>query len=445
MQETKEKAAVTGDSFSAPGYARSRWAYIAECAFEYFIALLVADPFVTTLLKYIGLDDSTTGIIQSLISVAFLFQLCSIFVVQRITNVKKVAATVHGIGQLLFMSLYLVPFMPFAKEYQTVIIFVCFLVGYFGNYLVTSVIFRWGNSYVDPGKRARYAATKEMISLLTGVIVTLVMSMVIDHYEAAGDLRTGFIFTAIVMAVVCAIDFICLLLIKNRVSEPPKKEDIIPFKVVLKTLFTNKGFVCVVILTLIWQFANYMTLGFMGTYKLGELGMDIDTVTFINIAGQMGRFALSRPIGRYTDKRSYAKGITLGLTIVATSFFINIFTSPSCWWLVIVYTVIYNVAMAGIGQNLFNIVYNFVDEKLFVQASAIKNSIGGLCGFGASFLGGLIVKLVQGNAAEGTTAIVIGGMEIYAQQILSLISFLFAVGAIIFTRVFLEKQKTIAK
>jgi hypothetical protein len=201
----------------------------------------------------------------------------------------------------------------------------------------------------------------------------------------------------------------------------------------------------VVILTLIWQFANYMTLGFMGTYKLGELGMDIDTVTFINIAGQMGRFALSRPIGRYTDKRSYAKGITLGLTIVATSFFINIFTSPSCWWLVIVYTIIYNVAMAGIGQNLFNIVYNFVDEKLFVQASAIKNSIGGLCGFGASFLGGLIVKLVQGNAAEGTTAIVIGGMEIYAQQILSLISFLFAVGAIIFTRVVLEKQKTIAK
>jgi hypothetical protein len=55
------------------------------------------------------------------------------------------------------------------------------------------------------------------------------------------------------------------------------------------------------------------------------------------------------------------------------------------------------------------------------------------------------VKLVQGNAAEGTTAIVIGGMEIYAQQILSLISFLFAVGAIIFTRVVLEKQKTIAK
>lgn len=445
MKETKEKAAVTGDAFSAPGYSRSRWAYIAECAFEYFVALLVADPFVTTLLKYIGLDDSTTGIIQSLISVAFLFQLCSIFVVQRITNVKKVAATVHGISQLLFMSLYLVPFMPFAKEYQTVVIFVCFLAGYFGNYLVTSVIFRWGNSYVDPGKRARYAATKEMISLLTGVIVTYVMSQVIGHYEAAGDLKTGFLFTAIVMTVVSSIDFICLLLIKNRITEPPKKEDIIPFKTVLKMLFTNKGFVSVVILTVIWQFAQYMTVGFLGTYKLGELGIDIETVQLINIAGQMGRFALSRPFGRYTDKHSYAKGISLGLTVVGISFLINIFTSPEYWWLIIPYTLLFNIAMAGIGQNLHNIIYNFVDEKLFVQASAIKNSIGGICGFVASFLGGMLVKVVQGNASAGTTAMTVFGMEIYAQQMLSLISFVGVVGAIIFTRIVLEKQKTIAK
>lgn len=439
MQETQEKAAVRTDPFGAPGYARSRWAYIAECAFEYFVALLVADPFITKLLKYLEFDDATTGIIQSLISFAFLFQLASIFVVQRITNVKKVAATVHAVAQLLFMCLYLVPFMPFAQEFRTAVVIGCFLLAYFGNYLVTSIIFRWGNSYVDPHKRARYAATKEMISLLSGVIVTFAMSYVMDRFDAAGDLKTGFIFTAIVMAVVCAIDLTCLLLMKNRISEPPKKEDIVPFGKVLKILFTNKGFVYVIILTVIWQSAYYMTLGFMGTYKLEELGMTVFVVQVINIAGQMARFAISRPFGRYTDKRSYAKGLALGMTVAAVAYLCNVFTTPSLWWFVIIFTVLSNAAMAGISQNLFNIVYNFVDEKYFVQASAIKNSIGGVCGFLASLVGGQILEAVQKN---GNTVF---GIPMYGQQLLSLISLVLAVAAILFTRLVLEKQKTIAR
>ena len=439
MQETKVPVEGKNDPYAAPGYARSRWAYIAECAFEYFIALLVADPFITRLLAYLEFDDATSGILQSLISVAFLFQLASIFVVQRITNVKKVAAVVHGVAQLLFMCIYLVPFMPFAKEYRMIIVIGCLLVGYFGNYLVTSIIFRWGNSYVDPNKRARYAATKEMISLLSGVIVLFAMSYIFGRFEESNAVETGFIFVAIVMTVVCAIDFTCLLLMKNRITEPPKKGDVVPFTQVLKILFTNKGFVYVVILTVLWQAAHYMTIGFMGSYKQSELGLTVYIVQIINIAGQMARFVISRPFGRYTDKRSYAKGITLGLSVAAVAFLINIFTTPETWWLVIVFTVLFNASMAGISQNLLNIIYNFVDEKYFVQASAIKNSIGGICGFLIALLGGALLDSVQ---ASGNNVF---GMTVYGQQILSAISFVILIIAILFTRCILEKQKTIAR
>ena len=438
MKKNKETTAVA-DPYQVPGFARSRWSYTAECAFEYFVALLVAEPFITKMLEYIGFSDATIFVIQSLISLAFLFQLASIFVVQRITNVKKVAATVHGIAQLLFMSLYLVPFLPLPQEYKLVITIGCLLLGYFGNYVVTSVIFRWGNSYVDPGKRARFAATKEMISLLSGVVVTLVMSRVYKMYEDNGDLRTAFIVTAIVMTIVSAIDFTCLMLMKNRVSEPLKKEEIVPISKVLKDLFHNKGFVYVVILTSLWQCAHYMSCGAMGTYKQKELGLAIDLIQIINIAGQMGRFAISRPFGRYTDKRSYSKGIALGLTVAAVSFFVNIFITPELWWLVIVYTVLFNMSMAGISQNLYNIVYNFVDDKYFVQASAIKNSIGGVCGFVVALIGSRILEAIQAN---GNTVF---GIPMYGQQLLAAFSFIFSVAAILFTRLVLEKQKTISR
>ncbi|MBR0443180.1 MAG: MFS transporter [Clostridia bacterium] len=433
-----EQASVCSP-FAARGYKRSRGAYTAECAFEYFIALLVAEPFLTKLLLEIGLDDPTIAIIQSLISVAFLFQLAAVFVVQRITNVKRVAATVHLIAQLLFTSLYLVPFLPFEAEHKKVIVIACFLLGYFGNYLVTSVIFRWGNSYVDPNKRARFAATKEMISLLTGVIVTFAMSRMIDHFETQSDLRMGFILTACIMTVICGIDFLCLMLMKNRVSEPPKKQDITPLWQVAKILFTNRGFVSVVIANSLWQVAHYLLLGSMGTYKQNELAMTVGTVQLINIVGQMGRFSMTRPIALYTSKRTYADGMMLGLSIAAVSFLLNAFTSPKLWWLVIVYTLINNFAMAGTGQNSLNIVYNYVEEKYFVQASAIKNSICGVVGFLAALIGGRILGTVQANGN------MVLGMTIYGQQILSALSFIFAIIAIIYIRTVLKKQKVIAK
>ena len=101
---------MTDQIFNTSPYKRSRRAYILECAFEYFVALMVADAFLATLLTKMGLDDAVIGVISSLISLAFLFQLCSIFVVQHIRNVKLVAIPIHCISQMCFFVLYLLPF-----------------------------------------------------------------------------------------------------------------------------------------------------------------------------------------------------------------------------------------------------------------------------------------------------------------------------------------------
>ena len=94
--------------FMQPDYKRSRWAYTFECAFEYFVSLLVSGAFLSKLLLSIGMSDALIGIISSFISLSYLFQLFSIFVVQRITNTKRFAVLFHSLGQVLFMFIYLV-------------------------------------------------------------------------------------------------------------------------------------------------------------------------------------------------------------------------------------------------------------------------------------------------------------------------------------------------
>ena len=95
--------------------------------------------------------------------------------------------------------------------------------------------------------------------------------------------------------------------------------------------------------------------------------------------------------------------------------------------------------MAGLGQNFLNIIYNFVEDKYFVQASALKNSIGGGVGFLVAIVSSNVMRAVQANGNQ------IFGVTVYAQQILSLASLVFVILAIAFAHKFLEKRKVIAR
>lgn len=82
---------------------------------------------------------------------------------------------------------------------------------------------------------------------------------------------------------------------------------------------------------------------------------------------------------------------------------------PERWWLIIVYTVVFEMSQAGTGQNVTNISYSYVKEEYIVYSMVIRNCIGGLFGFGASILASKILENIQGNNN------MIFGVDCYAQ------------------------------
>ena len=81
--------------YNSKEFKLSRRAYTLECMFEYFISILVADAFIAKLLKYFGASDAMCGVISSLISLSFLFQIFAVLVMGRIRNTKKTAIIFH--------------------------------------------------------------------------------------------------------------------------------------------------------------------------------------------------------------------------------------------------------------------------------------------------------------------------------------------------------------
>ncbi len=420
--------------YNSKTYKLARSAYKAQSTFDYFITILAADAFLAKLLTYIGISDALIGIISSFITIAFVFQLLSLILVNKMTNTKKTVLIFDSIGRLFFILIYFVPFLNVPKEIKTAIVIVSILAAYVGQYLIGSIIYKWCNSFVDPNKRGIYSATREIISLALGIVFTLVVGYVFDRYEAMGNVTDSFLFIAILMIVLSICNFVSFLLIKN---ERVEKAHTAGIKEILSGTLGNKRFVNVVILAILWEVAKYITVGFLGVYKTNDLLMSLGTIQIINMFANLSRLAVSAPVGMYSDKTSFAKGFRLGLVFAAIGFFFNIFATPDRIWCIVVYSIFYACSFAGTNLNSFNITYSYVESDYIVHAIAIKNCIGGIFGFGASLVGGKILSTVQANGN------MVFGRQIYGQQILSAISVGVILIAIVFTKLIIEKQPTI--
>ncbi len=434
MHTIERKKRIMDKDYNSYEYKRSRGAYMAQCTFEYFVSLLVADAFLAKLLSSIGISDALIGIISSFISMAFVIQIMSVFLIKVRVSTKKLVIVFDTVSQIFFMALYLVPFFPLGKTAKTVIIILSILIAYAGKYLIASIYFKWANSYVDPTKRASYSAVKEIISLILGIIFTAVVGYVIDKYESIGNLNGSFLFIAASMLIINICNVVCLMMIKKEAPEEHSADNK-PLCEVIKHTLGNKNFRNVIILAVLWDSARFFTIGFMGIFKTKDLLISVFAVQIINMIGNLARITVSKAFGRYSDKNSFVKGFKLSLYFAAAAFFVNIFTSNSCRWLIVVYTILYNISMAGTNQNSFNIIYSYVESEYITQAMAFKNSIGGICGFVASIAGGKILSHVQANNN------MLFGINIYGQQLLSAISFLLVTAAIIFIKKTVEKQE----
>ena len=405
-----------------------------SCAFEYFVAILVSGSFLTKVLVAVGLSDAMIGIISSFISLAFLFQLLSIPLSQCVTNTKRCVAGFRIASHLFFLTLYVLPFWSIPNEYKQVVAVFCVLFAYFCLYLVSLLCAKWSDSFIDPTHRARFGASKEMVSLLGGMIVSLLVGYVLDAYEADGNLSGGFLFTAIAGLVFALCDFSCLLIMKNRINTQRKKEKL-PTRDIVKNTLGNTAFLNILIMSVLRSVGVYFASGFLSVYYLKELAFSVLFVEVITMLGSLARCAISKPFGRYSDKKSFAKGMELGVWLEVIAYGILMFATPQLRYFIIPASLLRSVAMAGINSNAQNMMYSYIDKKYFVQASAIKNSVSGVCGFLASLAGGALLAHIQAN---GNTLF---GIPVYGQQVLCGITFVLLLGTTLFLHLVIGKQK----
>lgn len=416
-------------------YKRGRIMYIIEAGIEYLISILVANTYLAILTNELGISDSLTGIISSFISLGCVFQLCSMLIRPR--KSKGLVLILSVLNQLLFISLYVVPLTGWNGKLKVVIFVVIILLAYFFYNVAHPKKIDWFMSLVDDHRRGVFTAKKEIISLIMGMVFSFVMGGVMDYFKERNEIKTAFLISAIVMLGLMVIHTLTMIL---TVEKP--RDEMTPRKIDFKGIFGDKAIIKISIVFIIWYIASYSATPFYGAYQISENGLAFSQ-TFVAVLSAIyavARVFFSVVWGKYADRFSFSKMLTLCFLIAGVGFFINIFCVPENGH--VVYTIYYicnAIAMAGINSALINLCYDYVTVDKRADALAVSLALAGVCGFLSTLAVSPLVSFIQKNDNH------LFGLHVYAPQVLSCIACLLTIVAMAYVSIAFKSMKRLSE
>ena len=220
-------------------------------------------------------------------------------------------------------------------------------------------------------------------------------------------------------------------------KEPALPEEKAKKSGVLKIL-ANKEIRPVIMVSLLWSVCNAISTSFYGTYQIKELGFSMSFVASLTIVSSCSRIPVSFALGKYADKKSFADMLKICYLLAALGYLAVAFSTPATGkYLFPLYMVFSGASMGGINSAQINLVFDYVSPEHRSDVLAVKLAIGGTVAFLATIVTTPLINYIQ---QSGNTLF---GIHIYAQQVVSALSTIMAIGLIVYVQKVVLKMKRI--
>jgi Na+/melibiose symporter-like transporter len=147
-------------------------------------------------------------------------------------------------------------------------------------------------SLIEDKQRGRFTANKEIVSLLGGMVFSFAMGSLMDYFEAQNNMQMAFIIGGITLFLLMTLHTCTLLFSEEKPSEKTKKVSVLAE---IKGFIKDKTLFKIVLISVFWNIAHFVTTPFMGTYQKTELGFTAQISSIIIIVANFSRALISRP------------------------------------------------------------------------------------------------------------------------------------------------------
>ena len=406
-------------------YKLSRAFYVTMNALEHTLTLLTGGAYLAKLTTTIGISDGMTAILSMLASFATAFQVFSIMLSGK-TPVKRWLAPLHSLAHVFLALIYLLPFFTSIKA--SVAFFILITLARVFLSIISPAKSTWLLSLVDDDKRVKFVSKSTVVALVSYSIASVIISSMIDKFESKGDTNAAFLAIFFIMATLIIVD-ICLLLFTKE-KPAPRVSGVSPLKSVGE-LFRNKHFKYTFAVYVLVDFALAFSTPFYGTYQINELGFSMTFVAVSDIVVSIVQILTVYAAGRFSKGRSSAAIFRYSHIFAAAAFiFVPFSNAENGRLLFTAYRILYAMYVGTYSVSYTNLIFDIVPAHQRTSAFAVKSMGIGIVGFTTTVLTSLFVERVQANGN------VIFGINAYAQQILSVLTFLILASTVIFHEIF---------
>ncbi|MGN6181323.1 MAG: MFS transporter [Mucilaginibacter sp.] len=368
------------------------------------MVVFTSGTFLTAMAIHMGATNFQLGILAALPTFTTVFQLFSIWLVQRFKNRKAITAFCNFMARLPLIAIGLMPFLFSGSTSVEMIIVMLFFQHIFGDIAGAS----WNAWMKDmiPGERlGSFFSHRSRMAQTLNVTLSLATAIGLDyvkkHYSTAEIPVYHLLFLA--GGLLGMISVIFLL----RTPEPQARPmDGNLFKLFSKPL-KNRNYRNLLVFNSVWAFALNLATPFFAVFMMKTMHLPVAWIIGLGILSQLSSIVSIKLWGRYSDRFSNKNIISicapLYITCILAFAFAAMPTNLHTMLLLLMLIHIFSgIATAGINLALSNIGIKLSPNNEAIAFITAKNMFVAFFSTLAPMIGGLIADFFVTHKLEWT-------------------------------------------
>jgi MFS family permease len=262
---------------------------------------LSGGAFITAMALHLGASNFQIGLLASLPILTNIFQLISIWLVQRYNNRRAVAVLSSFLGRFPMLFAGALPFM-FSTAMGLKLLLVILFVHYFFGSIAGASWNAWVKDLIPENRLGSFFSQRTKLVTILSAVLSLGISFTIDFVKAhhASYLTLTYYAIFITGGVIGLVGVYWL----SRAPEPmPIAVEENTFELFKKPL-KDKNFKNLLVFNAAWAFALNLAVPFFTVYLMKTIGLPLSNVIGLTILAQISNIFTIKTLGKFTDRYS---------------------------------------------------------------------------------------------------------------------------------------------
>jgi MFS family permease len=359
--------------------------------------------FLVAIALFFGASNFQIGLLAALPTFTNVFQLLSIWLVQKYNNRKAISVIGNFFARLPLVLIGVLPFL-FTKETSLkVLIFLLFFHYLFGSIAGASWN-SWMKDLIPERVLGSYFSHRSRLTQIFNVTLSLLLALGLDYikvnYPDYEMVAYSYMF---LMGGLMGLSGVYAL------YKTPEPKSFLP-KENLASLFSRplkeKNFRKLLVFNSLWLFSVNLATPFFSVYMLRALGLPLSYIIGFTVISQISSIFFIRMWGAYADKYSNKTIIIVCAPLFITSLIgWSLITLLSGTWVLVALFFLHllsGLSNAGINLALTNIGLKLAHAKESIVYIAAKNMITAFFSAAAPLVGGLLADFFSVHSLTWT-------------------------------------------